>query len=325
MKPIVSIIVPIYNVEEYLYKCINSVLNQTFKNFELILVNDGSTDNSGKICDEYKKKDDRIKVIHQENGGVSSARNTGIKNAKGMFIGFVDPDDWIYPDMFEKLYNNIIENNADISICKHCREINGISNSKTYNSHEIIKTMDNKEAMHELFKGNLYRFALWNKLYKKECFENVSFPNGRIHEDLSTSYKIFSNANYIVFTDYVGYVYVKRVDSILTTRFNEKRLQAFIGWNEILNYMKKNYIDIYDTVVACFTYWSIDNMYYILDQVSEAEDKKKYLNILKRILLNRYKEIIKCNEINYKYKIIVTLLCTNINIILLLNKLRKLS
>ena len=123
--PKISVIVPVYNVEKYLRKCIESILNQTFREFELILVDDGSTDSSGKICDEYALKDSRIKVIHKENGGASSARNAGLDVAKGEYIGFVDSDDWIEMDMYGELYRLIKENNTDISVC-------GINNIKRY-------------------------------------------------------------------------------------------------------------------------------------------------------------------------------------------------
>lgn len=119
MKELISIIVPVYNVEQYLDDCLISIINQTYKNLEIILIDDGSTDKSGKICDEYAKKDSRIIVIHKENGGVSSARNAGLRIAKGAYIGFVDPDDWIAEDMYEVLYSNAKKYDADVSVCKY--------------------------------------------------------------------------------------------------------------------------------------------------------------------------------------------------------------
>ena len=119
MKELISIIVPVYNVEQYLDDCLISIINQTYKNIEIILIDDGSTDKSGKICDEYAKKDSRIIVIHKENGGVSSARNAGLRIAKGAYIGFVDPDDWIAEDMYEVLYSNAKKYDADVSVCKY--------------------------------------------------------------------------------------------------------------------------------------------------------------------------------------------------------------
>src|SRR5690625_2953673 len=193
-RPTISIIVPVYNLEAHLGKCLNSILNQTFTDFEVIIVNDGSTDKSGAICDEYVTKDKRIKVVHQGKKGVSAARNAGIKRATGDFIGFVDGDDYIDKRMYEKLYQACIKTRSSISICKLGREIDSelINND---NSEYYSRTLNNEEAMKELFKGVLYRFSLCNKLFSKECFAGITFPEGRIHEDLSTTYKLFANAN----------------------------------------------------------------------------------------------------------------------------------
>lgn len=199
MSAIISIIVPIYNVDNYLEKCIDSILNQALEEFELVLVNDGSTDNSGAICDKYSNKDERVKVIHKKNGGVSSARNVGIKNANGDYIGFVDPDDYVDIDMYKKLYELCIKSNSDIAICKLGREINGNIINKS--DDEGLLELNNLEGMRELFKGELYRFSLCNKLFNKKCFENIKFPEGRIHEDLSTTYKLFANSNKSIYTN----------------------------------------------------------------------------------------------------------------------------
>lgn len=190
MNPAISIIVPVHNIEAYLKKCLDSILAQTFTDFEVIVVNDGSTDKSGEICDAYAKQDARVKVIHQENQGVSSTRNAGIARAEGEFIGFVDGDDYVDMDMYRELYQTCMETDSSISICKLGREINGeLINNEVGNFH--TKELTNVEAMEELFKGILYRFSLCNKLFKRSCFENICFPVGRIHEDLSTTYKLF--------------------------------------------------------------------------------------------------------------------------------------
>lgn len=309
MKPEISIIVPVYNVENYINGCIDSILNQEFKNFELILVNDGSTDKSGLICDEYEKKDDRVKVIHQEYKGVSAARNVGINNAKGHYIGFVDSDDYIYKDMYSTLYNLCEQTNSDIGVCKLFREIDG----KIINLDDklIIKEMDNEEAMKELFKGILYRFSLANKLFKKSCFNGVEFPEGRIHEDLSTTYKLFANSLKTVYTNSTGYIYVKRNNSILTKQFYEKRLDAFYGWDEILQFMKNYSKNLDKYVNSAFGYGSIDNIFYILNQVNDKEKQAKYLSKI-RVYTKKYrKELIKNSNLSLKQKIIIRILNFN--------------
>ena len=172
MSPKISIIVPVHNVELYLVQCIESILAQTITDYEVVLVNDGSTDRSGEICDELALRDNRIKVIHKEYGGVSSARNEGVKKANGIYIGFVDGDDRIDSEMYKNLYDLCVDTASDISICKLGREINGklINDSK---ENLYTKKMTNHEAMEQLFRGVLFRFSLCNKLFKRTCFDNT--------------------------------------------------------------------------------------------------------------------------------------------------------
>lgn len=316
MKPEISIIVPVYNVENYINGCIDSILNQEFKNFELILVNDGSTDKSGFICDEYEKKDDRVKVIHQEYKGVSAARNIGINNASGNYIGFVDSDDYIYKDMYSTLYNLCEQTNSDIGVCKLFREIDG--NIINLDDNLIIKEMDNEEAMKELFKGILYRFSLANKLFKKSCFNGVEFPEGRIHEDLSTTYKLFANSVKAVYTNSTGYVYVKRNNSILTSIYSEKRLQAFIGWSEIIPFMKEKYENLIEEVISCFSYSCIDNIHYILNQVTDKSEKKKLLKRLNIYVKKYYKDIFRNKRLSIKQKLLLTIFRYSTSLLLIL-------
>ncbi|MDZ5254376.1 glycosyltransferase [Clostridium sp. LIBA-8841] len=321
MKPEISIIVPIYNVEKYLSKCIESILNQTFTDFELILVNDGSKDGSGKVCDEYALKDNRIKVIHKINGGVSSARNSGINLALGRYIGFVDPDDYIRKDMYEKLYYICKDENADISICKLGREING--NLVDKEDTESIIELNNIDGLRELFKGILYRFSLCNKLFERECFRDVMFPEGRIHEDLSTTYKLFANAKKSIYLDYTGYIYVKRENSILTTTYNEKRLQAFIGWDEILEFMMNKYPMLEERVVACFGYACIDHINYIINQVIGFDDKYRLLNFIRNEVKKRFHLLIRNKILTNKMKITMILLSLNSRLLIILKSKRK--
>ncbi|MGJ0706244.1 glycosyltransferase family 2 protein, partial [Enterococcus avium] len=176
----ISIIVPVYDVEKYLKKCVDSILNQTFKDFELILVDDGSPDNSGAICDQYAEKDSRVRVIHKENGGLSDARNAGIEVARGKYLGFVDSDDFVNEDMYKQLYTSIIENNADLSICG----IFDLYEGKTPIKKTEKKLLLNRnEAMIMIFHGNEISVHAYNKLYKKEIFESLRYPVGKYHED----------------------------------------------------------------------------------------------------------------------------------------------
>lgn len=300
MKPEISIIVPIYKVEEYLIRCIDSILAQTFTNFELILVDDGSPDNCGKICDEYAKKDERIKVIHKENGGLSSARNAGIKVATGDFIGFVDSDDYINKEMYLKLYELCKSTNSQIGICNFQREINGIL--EVVNHDLVVKVLDNVEAMKELFRGVLYRFSACNKIFHKSCFKGVTFPEGRIHEDLATMYKLFNNSEKSVYINYSGYVYVKRENSILTSKYNPNRLQAFESWEEILKFMMEKYPQLKEEYFSCFAYWTMDNWVYVNRDII-AEEKHEFIKSLSAILKKYYITLMFNKKLTLKNKL----------------------
>lgn len=224
-NPKISIIVPVYNVEQYLKKCIDSILSQTFTNFELILVDDGSTDESGKICDYYARLDNRVKVIHKENGGLSSARNVGLEVAKGKYIGFVDSDDYISKFMFQKLYESLVENNCDISICDYTEvfQDNGTIYNEKVGGGKLI--LNNIEALEKIYKekGWLYVVA-WNKLYKKELFNGLIFPVGKVHEDEMIAHELLYRSNKIIFVEEKLYYYLQRENSIMGKKYNISRL-----------------------------------------------------------------------------------------------------
>ncbi|UTR10574.1 glycosyltransferase [Evansella sp. LMS18] len=321
MPPEISVIVPVHNAGPYLRDCVDSILAQMFTNLEVILVNDGSSDNSGSICDEYSKKDTRVIVIHQGCKGVSSARNVGVAAAQGNYIGFVDGDDHIAPHMYEELHSLCVNTDSDIAVCRLGREIDG----KIINpvSNEYTKELDHTEALRELFRGKLYRFSLCNKLFKKSCFDNIKFPEGRIHEDLSTTYRLFANSSKTVFKDFIGYLYVKRSNSILTSTFSEKRLDAFTGWEEIVDYMTAEYPQLSDEVLAAFTYGCIDNMYYIINQVDDREKQLDFLSAIQRPVRKYYKEIITNSILNKKYKYLIRTINYDFRLLLYFNQIKR--
>lgn len=226
MNPKLSIIVPVYNVEKYLEKCIISILEQTFEDFELILINDGSTDNCGAICDDFAKQDNRIKVIHKENGGQSSARNIGINIARGEYIGFVDSDDYIMPTMYEKLYKGCQKNNADISIA-------GWTTVNEYgdmiNKYQISKVS---------FLSFMIKAYPWNKLYKKKLFieNDFYFKEGMIYEDVELIPKLYTKANKVILIDSAEYNYLKRSNST-TALIDHKIFDIFYAYESLRNYL----------------------------------------------------------------------------------------
>lgn len=234
MTDTISVIVPVYNVEKYLHRCIDSIIHQTYQNLEIILIDDGSPDNCGNICDEYAHKDRRIKVVHKENGGLSDARNVGIENATGMYLAFLDSDDWVHNTYIEVLYNLLTNYEADISVCNFYKvsssdNLSGLSQ----NSHGII-TYTNLEALHQLYDENyLQMIVAWGKLFNKKLFEGIIFPVGKIHEDEFLVYKVLYRASKIVYTSEQLVFYFQRPESIVGEGFKLKnRLDALEAHEE---------------------------------------------------------------------------------------------
>lgn len=238
MNDIISIIVPIYNVDQYLDKCINSIINQTYKNIEIILIDDGSTDNSLTICNNYSKQDSRIKVIHKENGGLSDARNKGIEIAKGEYITFIDSDDYVDLDYVEILYNTITKYEADISISTH-RILFPNKTVDKYTFEEYVSTKE--EILDKLLYDDGIDTSAWGKLYKKFLFKDIRFPKGRLFEDAATTYKLIDNANKIAVYSKPTYNYVIRENSISNVGFSEKKLDLIKSTQEMTDYIRARY------------------------------------------------------------------------------------
>ena len=215
----ISVIIPVYKVAPYLRKCIDSVINQTYRNLEILLIDDGSPDECGIICDEYRDKDNRIKVFHTKNNGLSAARNVGLKVATGKYLGFIDSDDWIEADMYELLIQRLEETGADISNCGFW--IESASRQVEYKFDEAI--YDDTDALRALLYGNLHNYA-WNKLYRRELFQNVFFPEGKNYEDFAIMHRIVNNSSKIATIGECKYHYRARMGSITKTFIAENIL-----------------------------------------------------------------------------------------------------
>lgn len=209
--PLVSIIIPVYNVKRYLEKCLRSVCEQTYKNLEIIVVDDGSTDGSGELCDLFAQTDSRIKVFHQENAGQSCARNKGLSIVQGEYIGFVDSDDWIDSDMYELLYHLLVSNDADIAVCSHYVET--ATEAKVKYSSGMLTSFSSDEAMRALLVDKKIRNYVWDKLYRRSLFSEIRFPEKQIFEDMAVVYRVFFQANKVVMQDSPKYHYLKREGS----------------------------------------------------------------------------------------------------------------
>lgn len=219
MNDLISVIIPIYKVEKYIHKCIDSVINQTYKNIEVLLVDDGSPDDCPQICDDYALKDSRVKTIHKKNGGLSDARNIGIKNSIGKYIAFVDGDDYIDKEYVEELYKAIILNDADLAICDFDKVDDNYKKINEKHSSFYNKTIENKEeAIAMSVNGGIRYITCWNKLYNRKLFTNITFPIGKYHEDEFIAHQILYECNRIVTIDKPLYKYVQHNNSIMNIR-----------------------------------------------------------------------------------------------------------
>ena len=238
MEDLISVVIPIYNVEKCLEKCVNSVIKQTYKNIEIFLIDDGSKDKSGKMCDDLAKKDDRIRVFHKKNGGLSDARNYGTERANGKYIVFIDSDDFVDSKYLEYLYNLITTNNADISVCNYFFYYGDTKKNEKrimFSDSEIV--LEKNDAIEKLLEDTLINSFAWNKMYKKSLFDKIKYPKDRIMEDVGTTYKLFFYANRIVVGDSPMYYYYQREESIL----HKKNAKFYKDYFDLTN---KRYKDI---------------------------------------------------------------------------------
>lgn len=241
MEDLISVVVPIYNVEKYLKKCIDSIVYQTYRNLEIILCDDGSTDSCSQICDKYAEMDSRVKVIHKKNGGLSDARNVGIESSTGKYILFIDSDDFIDENMIFYLYDALIKNQADMACCQR-QEVdeNGrkLKSNKEYNTFIVN---ENEECMRELLKNPQMDTVAWGKLYIRSMFKDVRYPVGKHHEDVFTTYKLIAQCQKIFVGEEKYYYYRIRTDSIMTSTFNKKHMDSIKGNEERARFVKQNY------------------------------------------------------------------------------------
>ncbi|CAB1273969.1 glycosyltransferase [Veillonella parvula] len=293
---LISVIVPVYNVESYVAECIESIQNQTYMNLEIILVNDGSTDASGDICDKYAAYDERIQVIHKENAGVSAARNTGIEAANGDYIGFVDSDDYIAPTMYEDMLKLMAEHDLDIIECTAFRN-NGDTNIEGCNdgSLEIFNRDEAlKMAMYDCF------VAVWSQLYKRRVISDVRFPVGRKFEDSAVSYLFIANTKRVGHINRCLYYYRLNPNSTTQTSFDPKSRWDFVlGYEERLQYAIDHqlpYVDdcnslLMKAVLSCLT------AYY-----AKPTGNQVYYDKCKR-MIETYRNDASYKLLNSKYKL----------------------
>ncbi len=283
--PLISIIVPVFNVERYLDRCVRSIVAQRYSRLEIILVDDGSPDRCGTMCDEWAEKDCRIKVIHKENGGLSDARNAGMAAATGELMGFVDSDDWISPEMFQLLYDNMQENGSDIAACGVEMVWEDGSPSRMLTGPGCC-VLDSQEAMRAIIEESALKQPVWYKMYKTALIRNIPFAVGKYHEDVFWSYQAIGAAECVSVMDTMCYYYTQRSGSIMGDGFSMKRLDALDAKLLRLEYVKDHFpalTDLTKRELFMFCLWAAQMSEKYLSGAEKSGCNKKIRNVWKQV------------------------------------------
>lgn len=300
MNELISIIIPVYNVEKYLERCIESVINQTLKNIEIILVNDGSTDSSPKICDYYASRDSRIKVIHKINEGLGSARNAGLDIANGLYIGFLDSDDYINKDMYELLYTELTNKKVDICGCffNYRDKENKLVVNITEQEKKLCKIYDGRSFLELLYEGDYANgicVSIWNKLYNRRIWNDIRF-NNTIYEDDQICTRIYLNNYKVSIIDSLLYIYVQNENSITNTKFSAKNLCFLDILEERTRIFKNEKLkNLYIKTIKL--YLNINIEYYL--KIKRINSKFNYLKHKKVFIKNLF-NIVRIGDISKK-------------------------
>ena len=251
---LISVIIPIYNVEKYLDRCINSVIAQNYKNLEILLINDGSTDSCDTICKKWESKDKRIKYYTKSNGGLSDARNYGLDRMHGSYVMFIDSDDYIDNNCISELYKEIVENNVDVSVTNPILYFENKNIFRKYvNKENFYGFLDKEEAINAVLYSDICLTSAWGKLFKSNLFKSLRFLKGRICEDLDIVYKIFNLTNGIVLLPTEHYFYCQHDNSICNSGFGPNKMDYIYVADNLLDYVSKFIPECFEAAVICYT------------------------------------------------------------------------
>ena len=304
-QELISIVVPIYNVSEYLDKCIQSIINQTYKNIEIILVNDGATDDSGLICTRYAEIDSRIVYIEKKNGGLSDARNVGIKLAKGKYLTFVDSDDFVENNMCEVLYSAVVNAKTDIGCSGYYVDGDNGVISEYHEFMDEIKTISRDEALKLIFFGRSY--AAWGKIYKRKLFDKLEFPKGKIDEDYAVMYKLFGSVEQITFVNNHLYHYLKRSGSITKSEFNIAKLDFVNNAYDAMNYAQNHFTQELYHLAKRFYLFRVRMVVHMMVRADIPKIYETKIKELSTILKNNLLFLLFRTDITYKDKVVFVL------------------
>ena len=280
--PLISIIVPVYNVEEYLPRCVESILAQTYKNLEIILVDDGSTDHSGEICDAYRGKDARIRVIHKKNGGLSDARNAGLDIMTGEYVACIDSDDFVSPFFISNLWIALDKSESDMASSWFVEYYNGdIVPSAQEVELAKVKELSREKYFEKLLYQDGVEISAWGKLYKSEYYQNVRYPVGKLYEDVSTTYLLIEKAQKIAVISNVDYYYFQRKNSIAQTEFSMRKMDAINNMRIFGAFIEEKYPNLMDAF-ECRYFNTVCNILFQIDEPEFEKAKKDLWNDVKR-------------------------------------------
>ena len=299
----ISIIVPVYNVEKYLRRCLDSLLEQTYSALQIILIDDGSTDASGDICDEYRLKDSRIEVLHKQNGGVAEARNDGLSLAKGKYIGFVDADDYVEKDMFMTLHEVLIKEAAELAVCGYYEEYT----DRTLKRGEGlgVAVYDNTKIYEDYFKmGGRLGSGTWNKLFKASVLEGIRYKKYVVGEDVEMLTRALLNVSKAVVTDYAGYHYIHREDSATQLKFRPDNMDIIRAVDDMVIFIKNNRPELLPNMYAFHASWHVAT----LQVMNKAGDTSAYGDEKERLRRNIIKNMPNYEGNPYIYKVDMILL-----------------
>lgn len=281
-QPIISVIVPVYKVEGFLDRCVQSIADQSYKNLEIILVDDGSPDNCPALCDAWAEKDSRIKVVHKKNGGGAQARNVGLELASGQYIGFVDSDDYVMPEMYARLYQALIDTGSDIAECGYCTvtDDNTVPEADCGSGPTVLGTV---RALEEHIRNRRCTQVIWNKLYRKGTLDTVRFVEGKTIDDEFFTYRALANARQVAVLDQALYCYRQQPNSIMHQSFSLKWLQAIEAKVLRLAFIQKNFPELEKTakVNLLFSCLYSGQMSYLY---LTGEDRAQAMEALKRVI-----------------------------------------
>lgn len=291
-EELVTIIVPVYNVEKYLDRCINSLLDQTYEELEILLIDDGSNDSCHEICDNFSKRNKKIHVIHKKNGGLASARNTGIEQAKGKYITFVDGDDYVTPFYVENLVNAITKHKSDLAVSMFVNVVDGDEDKKDKGSNQLInyRTTNSERCLADMLYQRGIETSAPGKLYLRSQIEDLRFPDGKLYEDIMYTTTMISRAKRIAIIDNVDYLYYQRSGSIQYQSFNKRKMDCIWHSRLMIDFIYEKYQNLQNAAYIRY-FGALCNIYFQIPKEGFEEEKELIWNDIKKYRQNVLKDI----------------------------------